>query len=340
MKDIKYILAYLLPLSAWYALQLQGIWSWATVILAFVILPVFDALFPASQENYTPEVEESRTKIVLFDVLLYACLPMCFYITYLFFQTISIVTLTNFEKIGLVMSVGVVLGSMGINVAHELGHRSGKFDQGVSKLLLLPVLYQHFFIEHNRGHHKNVSTNADPASAKKGENLYAFWLRSVFGQYKDAWKLEYDRLAKAWRPIYTLENEMIRFMIYQLVYLGVVAYFWGIMMVFYAIAIAVVGFLLLETVNYIEHYGLRRKILPSGRPEPVLPSHSWNSNHEMGRVFLFELTRHSDHHFKSNRKYQVLRHMDDSPQLPTGYPGCMLMALVPPVWFAVMRNRV
>jgi alkane 1-monooxygenase len=340
MKDIKYILAYLLPLSAWYALQLQGVWSWATVILAFVILPIFDALFPASQENHSPEIEESRSKVVLFDVLLYTCLPICFYITYFFFQTIATATLTNFEKVGLVMSVGVVLGSMGINVAHELGHRASKFDQAVSKLLLLPVLYQHFFIEHNRGHHKNVSTDADPASARKGENIYSFWVRSVFGQVRDAWKLEKERLTKEGKSIQSLDNEMIRFVLYQFLYLAFVAYLWGAAMLPYALGIAVVGFLLLETVNYIEHYGLRRNILPSGRPEPVLPSHSWNSNHEMGRVFLFELTRHSDHHFKSNRKYQVLRHMDDSPQLPTGYPGCMLMALVPPLWFSVMRNRV
>jgi alkane 1-monooxygenase len=340
MKDIKYLLAYLLPLSTWFALQIQGSWSYATVVLAFGVLPIFDALFPASKENYSIEVEESRSKIVVFDLLLYACLPICYFLVFLFFQTMKTQSLTAFEQIGLVSSMGTLLGSMAINVAHELGHRNAKFDQAISKLLLLPVLYQHFFVEHNRGHHKNVSTDADPASAKKGEILYAFWVRSVIGQVKDAWKLEHDRLAKAWKPIYTLENEMIRFAIYQFLYLGAVAFFWGAMMVFYAIAIAIFGFLLLETVNYIEHYGLRRKLLPSGRHEPVLPSHSWNSNHEMGRVFLFELTRHSDHHFKSNRKYQVLRHMDDSPQLPTGYPGCMLMALVPPVWFAVMKKRV
>jgi alkane 1-monooxygenase len=340
MKDFKYLLAYLLPLSTWFALQIHGVWSYATLILAFIILPIFDALFPASEDNHTLEAEDSRSKIAVFDVLLYACLPICYYLVFLFFQTIYTYDLSIFEKTGLIGSVGTLLGSMSINVAHELGHRNGKFEQAVSKLLLLPVLYQHFFIEHNRGHHKNVSTDADPASARKGEILYSFWFRSVLGQYKDAWKLENEGLKKAGKPIFTLHNEMIRFTVFQLLYLAAVAYFWGIDMLVFAVAIAVFGFLLLETVNYIEHYGLRRHLLPSGRPEPVLPSHSWNSNHEMGRVFLFELTRHSDHHFKSNRKYQVLRHMEDSPQLPTGYPGCMLMALVPPVWFAVMKGRV
>jgi alkane 1-monooxygenase len=340
MKDIKYLLAYLLPLSTWYALQIQGSWSFATVLLAFGILPIFDVIFPASESNHPTEKEDSRSKMVIFDLLLYACMPICYYLVFLFFQTIKTHDLTSFEQIGLLCSVGTLLGSMAINVAHELGHRNKKFDQFLSKTLLLPVLYQHFFIEHNRGHHKNVSTDADPASARKGEIIYTYWFRSILGQYKDAWKIENEGFKKAEKSVLTWKNEMVRFTIFQLLYLAVVAYFWGIEMLIFAIGIALFGVLLLETVNYIEHYGLRRKILPSGRPEPVLPSHSWNSNHEMGRVFLFELTRHSDHHFKSNRKYQVLRHMEDSPQLPTGYPGCMLMALVPPVWFAVMKNRV
>jgi alkane 1-monooxygenase len=133
---------------------------------------------------------------------------------------------------------------------------------------------------------------------------------------------------------------MIIFQLVQLSYLFLVWYFGGLALLFSAILIAVVGFLLLETVNYIEHYGLSRKKIENGRYERVQPWHSWNSNHVLGRLILFELSRHSDHHFKANRKYQVLRHFDESPQLPYGYPMSMLMSFVPPLWFAIMNPRV
>jgi len=133
---------------------------------------------------------------------------------------------------------------------------------------------------------------------------------------------------------------MIQFQLAQVGYLLVVGLLFGWKMLPFAVAIAVFGFLMLECVNYIEHYGLRRKLLPNGRYEKVSPRHSWNSDHELGRIVLYELTRHSDHHFKATRKYQILRHIDESPQLPLGYPTSILMALVPPLWFRVMNRRV
>ena len=167
-----------------------------------------------------------------------------------------------------------------------------------------------------------------------------FYFRSVIGQYINAWKLESENLEKKGLKNLSWNNEMIRFSIYQLAYLIAISWYFGIGVLPYALGIGVVGFLLLETINYIEHYGLRRKKLESGRYERVMPRHSWNSDHEMGRIVLFELTRHSDHHYLASRKYQILRHMDESPQLPTGYPASMLMALVPPLWFVVMNPRL
>lgn len=340
MKDLKYLAAYLVPFSGWLALQWGGAWSWATVVLAFGILPIFDALLPASPENYGASEEENRLKNRLFDWLLYACLPICYVMAWAFFGKISAQEMPLVEAIGLTLSMGIVIGAMGINVAHELGHRPGAAEQFLAKMLLLPALYMHFFIEHNRGHHKHVSTDRDPASARRGETLYGFWLRSIFGQIGSAWHLEKERLAQAGQPTWGWQNEMLRFAFWQAAYLVALAWAFGATVLPFAVGMAAAAVLMLETVNYIEHYGLRRKLLPSGRPEPVLPSHSWNSDHEMGRIFLFELTRHSDHHYKSTRKYQVLRHMDDSLQLPTGYPGSMLMALVPPLWFRVMDRRI
>ena len=126
----------------------------------------------------------------------------------------------------------------------------------------------------------------------------------------------------------------------EIMYLSFLISIWSWAILPYAFAVALIGILLLESVNYIEHYGLRRNRLASGRFEPVSPSHSWNSDHELGRIFLYELTRHSDHHFKATRKYQVLRHFQESPQLPVGYPGSILLALVPPVWFRLMNPQV
>lgn len=340
MKDLKYFAAYLIPLSTCLALAWQGWWSWATVILAFGIFPLLDILLPASTENIPIEAEKSRSNVFFFDLLLYACAPVCYLLTIWYFRIIQTSDLSIGESLGLTLSLGVLLGAMGINVAHELGHRNRAFETNLAKASLLLVLYQHFIIEHNRGHHKHVSTPLDPATARKGENLYTFFFRSIVGQYQSAWKLENERLTRKALKKLSWENQMIRFSVYQLLYLGLVFWVFGGKALLFAIAIALIGVLLLETINYIEHYGLSRKKLPNGHYEMVLPKHSWNSDHEMGRIVLFELTRHSDHHYKASRKYQILRHIDESPQLPTGYPGSMLLAAIPPLWFALMDKRL
>jgi alkane 1-monooxygenase len=136
------------------------------------------------------------------------------------------------------------------------------------------------------------------------------------------------------------DNQMLRFSVYQMLWLIALYNFFGVNGLLGGIAVALIGVLLLETVNYLEHYGLRRRRLASGHFEPVGPEHSWNSNHEVGRILLYELTRHSDHHYKSTRKYQILRHIDESPQLPFGYPTAVLLSLVPPLWFAIMHKRL
>jgi alkane 1-monooxygenase len=253
---------------------------------------------------------------------------------------VSAQILTIAETIGLTLGVGIVAGTCGINVAHELGHRAKRMEQLLAQIMLLPTLYQHFFVEHNRGHHKNVATDEDPASARLGENVFSFWLRSVSGGWRSAWALEHERLVKTGHPTSTWGNMMVHYTLYQTIWLLAIFFFLGWQALLGAIAVAVIGFLLLETVNYIEHYGLRRNILATGRPEPVSPRHSWNSDHELGRIFLYELTRHSDHHFKSTRKYQILRHLDESPQLPFGYPTSIILALLPPLWFRLMDKKV
>jgi alkane 1-monooxygenase len=210
----------------------------------------------------------------------------------------------------------------------------------MSKILLLTSLYMHFFIEHNRGHHKHVSTPDDPASARRGEWLFTFWFRSVWGSYWSAWEIENKRIRKSGKPLFSLANEMVVYHFVQATAILLIGWAFGWQVMLYFLAAAISGFLLLETVNYIEHYGLQRKKMPNGSYESVLPEHSWNSDHLFGRLLLFELSRHSDHHYRAGRKYQTLRHMEGSPQMPTGYPGMLVLAVFSPLWFWVMHRAI
>jgi alkane 1-monooxygenase len=339
-KDAKYLIAYIAPLAGYLGIYYGGIWSFGSIYIGFVMIPILEQVLPKSSANLSAEEESKKTVARFFDVLLYLNIPILYGLIGYFFYRLSLGGLATYEVIGMICNVGLVIGTSGINVGHELGHRSNTFEQTLGKILLLPALYMHFFIEHNRGHHKHVATPLDPASARLGETLYGFWLRSVFGGWRNAWRLEAERLRNANQPVWSWSNEMLRFQVFQVAYLLSVGLVWNWHIIGYAIAIAVFGFLMLESVNYIEHYGLQRQLLPNGRYEHVSPRHSWNSDHELGRIFLYELTRHSDHHYKATRKYQVLRHFDESPQLPLGYPTSILASLIPPLWFALMHEKI
>lgn len=340
LRDMKYLLAYSLPLAGFLGIYWGGAWSFGSIYLGFGLLPFIELFTPASGRNHSAEAEPSRSHNRFFDYLLYLNLPLLYALLFYGLYTATQQDLSRLETVGLVCNLGLLVGSMGINVGHELGHRSKPYEQWIAQALLLTGLYTHFFIEHNLGHHKHVSTPLDPATSRRGQSVYAFWLRSTLLGYWDAWKIEAKRLRKLGLSAVHGQNRMLRFTLLQLAYLGLVLYLFGLVGLFLAIGIAVFGFLMLESVNYIEHYGLERQRLANGRYEAVGPQHSWNSDHELGRIFLYELTRHSDHHFKASRKYQVLRRFEESPQLPLGYPGSILLALLPPLWFAVMHPRL
>ena len=318
----------------------QGIYSYSTLIIAFVIVPILEFLSPGHIDNISEDEEDELVVNRFFDILLYLNIPLVYAMLYAFAYTLKNVSLETYEYVGLCGSIGVVIAASGINVAHELGHRTEKWEQTLAKILLIPALYMHFYIEHNRGHHLRVSTPEDPATARKGEILFFFWIRSTIGGYIHAWQLEAKRLSRINKSIVSLDNEMIRFTLIQISYLLFVYSFFGVAAGNAIVTVGIIGFLLLETINYVEHYGLVRKKLKSGRYEKVEIHHSWNSNHEAGRILLYELTRHADHHYKSTRKYQVLRHHENSPQLPLGYPGSMFLAMIPPAWFWVMNKRI
>ena len=339
-RDLKYLIAYILPLAGYLGIYCGGWWSFGSIYVAFIALPVLEFILPARTDEHAPEEETGRSGRRLFDYLLYLNLPLLAGAVFYLLLAATSRNLETYELVGMICNVGLMIGTMGINVGHELGHRTGKFDQRVAQMLLLFGLYMHFFIEHNRGHHRHVATPLDPATSRRGQSVYTFWFRSVALSWWHAWQLEAERLGKEGKLVVSYHNQMLVFQLLQVAYLACVTVAFGVTGLWVAAAAAVFGFLMLETVNYIEHYGLLRRQRDSGRYEPVLPIHSWNSNHELGRIFLYELTRHSDHHYRASRKYQVLRAFEESPQLPSGYPACMLLSLVPPLWFAVMDPRV
>lgn len=336
---LKYLNVLILPILAWVSFNGRGWVTFLPLMEAFLIIPLLELAFKPNPENLSKEQEAQRKKDPIYDWQLYIMVPIQFVLLYFFLVSMSEVGLTLVDKIGRVSGMGLLCGVIGINVAHELGHRSTWHEQLMAKCLLLTSLYMHFFIEHNRGHHKNVSTKEDPSSARYGEMLYTFWFRSVIFAYLSAWKLEAKRLRKKGSSPFSWRNEMIQFQLIQVLFTLAIGWVFGWVIMGYFILSATFGFLLLETVNYIEHYGLERK--RNGEVyERVMPTHSWNSDHKMGRIILFELSRHSDHHYIASRKYQILRHMDESPQMPTGYPGMMILAVIPPLWFSVMNPRI
>ena len=340
MKDLKYLAAFTLPISAIISLYYQGYWSYFTPFYAFVIIPVLELLLPQDSSNINEDERETKKNKVLFDWLLYLNVPIVYGLLISALWLVTSQSVSNIEIIGLTLSLGIVLGTNGINVAHELGHRIKTKERYLGKLLLLPSLYMHFYIEHNFGHHVNAATHEDPATAKYNQTVYSFWITSVIRQYINAWRLQSKLLKQNGTHVFSPKNDMLWYLIIQILYLVLILFIFGPTGLLFAQSAAIVGFLLLETVNYIEHYGLMRKKLSSGRYERVKEVHSWNSNHVVGRIVLYELTRHSDHHYKSSKKYQLLDYYNSSPQMPYGYPTSMVMSFLPPLWFKVMNPRI
>ena len=340
MKELKYLFAYTVPLAAFISFASTGIGTYSAVIYAFVVLPFLDVIFGKNTTNLDEESLKNKAINRLFDWMLYFNLPIVFgLMCYCFFQ-VSVQNYSTSEWIGLSLSAGILLATNCINVAHELGHRKSLFERTLSKTLYIPCLYMHFYIEHNFGHHMKVATPEDGATAKYNQSVYAFWIRSVSKQYVDAWKKQFELLSTKKLPFFSVHNDMLWYHLIQPLYIFMVLILFSQKAMLFAFAAGVISFLFLECINYIEHYGLLRSKTTSGRYERVQTHHSWNSNYNIGRIVLYELTRHSDHHFKSSKKYQLLETHKESPNLPVGYPASILLSLVPPLWFLVMNPRV
>ncbi len=336
--DLKYLLAYLIPLSSFAGLYFLGWASAGAIWFGFVVIPLLELFVPAAPFNQSEAAYQKKSSILFFDNLLYLNVLALYFILGYFLWTIENRELSTAETIFCTLNVGVMMGVIGINVAHELGHRSGSFPRWISRLLLLPPLYSHFTMEHNYGHHLKVGTPEDPATARKNESVYLFYVRSIVYSYLSAWSIGFKRLEADGLPKW--RHEIIWAHIAQVIFIAIIIFFFGWSVLVPYLSAALIAMLTLESVNYIEHYGLFRKKLHSGRYEPTGAEHSWNSNHEIGRIVLFELVRHADHHQQTTRKYQMLRHLDKSPQLPFGYPMSIALALIPPLWFMIMNPKL
>ena len=340
IKAFKYISPITVYIFALIAFTARGWLTWLPMMYAWALLPLLELFINPDPKNLDAAEEELVKKDKLYDWLLYIIVPIQFSVLFYFLISMKTTGLLWWEIAGRIWSMGLLCGSFGINVAHELGHRVNAFEQFLAKSLLLTSLYMHFFIEHNKGHHKNVATPEDPSSARLNEPLYTFYFRTIIFSYLSAWKIANGEMKKQRYAVLSWRNEMAQAHIIQLLFIGLIFYQFGWLITIYFLSAAAIGIALLETVNYIEHYGLQRKKNSEGKYERAMPAHSWNSNHVLGRIMLFELSRHSDHHYLASRKYQVLQHHDDAPQLPTGYPGSMILALVPPAWFYLMNRKI
>ncbi|HDR9200666.1 TPA: alkane 1-monooxygenase [Burkholderia vietnamiensis] len=312
---------------------------WFGPLFAFGVIPILDTLIGDDRDNppeaVVPQLERSRYYrwiVYLATLIEYVAFFMCV-------RIVGTHALAWYDYVGFALSLGAATG-ISINTAHELGHKTNRFERWLAKITLAPVAYGHFFVEHNRGHHVRVATAEDPASARFGESFWAFLPRTVAGSVRSAWRLEKARLERLGRSPWTWRNEVLHAWAMTVVVWGIAIAMAGPVVIPFLVIQAAYGASLLEVVNYVEHYGLGRGKLPSGRYERCTPQHSWNSNHVVTNLFLYQLQRHADHHANPTRSYQALRHFDDSPQLPAGYATMILFAYVPPLWYRVMNPRV
>ena len=313
--------------------------NYFSLLLVFVAIPIADQIFGHDASNPRPDQIAALASDRFFLIMPVLWVPYQIAILIWGATVIQSDTLPLWQKIGLGFSIAVMTGS-GIIIAHEFGHRNSLWERTLAKTLLASVSYMHFIIEHNLGHHTRVATADDPSSARMGENFYSFWLRSVGGSYRSAWRIELNRLRHKGYSVFGWHNQMLWFLCIP-IGIGAAFYFFiGLYALVFFIAQSFFAFSMLELINYIEHYGLTRAKNPQGEYEPVSVRHSWNANQLLSNLYMIHLERHSDHHHNPTLRYQLLSHREESPQLPGGYGAMFPLALVPPLWFRTIDPLV
>ncbi|MFF4846278.1 alkane 1-monooxygenase [Streptomyces collinus] len=316
-----------------------GVFWWWGPFFAFVLVPVLDHVTGRDSANPPEAVMKALEDDRYYRWCTYLYLPLQFGALVWACGVWAHGTLSLASDLGLAATTGVVAG-VAINTAHELGHKREQVERRLSRVVLAQSCYGHFYVEHNHGHHIRVATPEDPASSRMGESFWRFLPRAVLGSVRSAWRLERRRLARRGRPVWSRHNEVLSAWAVTVALFGALGAVFGWEVLPYLLLQGVLGFCLLETVNYLEHYGLLRQRRPDGRYERVSPQHSWNSNNTISNLFLFQLQRHSDHHANPLRRYQTLRHFDEAPQLPSGYATMIVLAWFPRLWRRVMDPRL
>jgi alkane 1-monooxygenase len=341
-RSLPFAFSFIIPAVSAVAVAVGGAALVLPPVFIFVVTPLMDTMSGLEKDDVEASGAD-RWRDLRYDVWLWLWIPV-----QLAIQAAALVSLARLHHAGaldaatfagLVLASGL-LGGTGINVAHELMHRKGRPERAAAEVLMTSVAYGHFCVEHVLGHHKNVATPLDPASATRGENVYAFLVRSVVGGVKSAWSLETARVEKLGLRPFSLADRRLRLPLALASVLTIVVVVAGPVGLAWFAAQSAVAIALLEVINYVEHYGLARAEVSPGVYERVRPEHSWSSAHRLTNWYLFHLPRHADHHAVASRPYFALRHVDDSPQLPAGYAAMLLCALVPPLWRAVMDPRV
>ena len=340
MKRLKYLFVFILPLGVYFSFNRHGISTFLPVFYAFIFVPLIELFLRPDKRNLDQESLLKEKKSKVYDWILYLAVPVQLLMLISFLFVIELTPFMSLSFFGKVFSMGLLCSVLGINIGHELGHRSSKIEQFLGQILLLTSLNTHFLPYHNEGHHREVATPDDAATAKKNQWLYSFWITSHFKSYAKAWTIENNRMRRNGKSIFSLNNKMIVYSIANFLVLSSIYFLFDYKVFIAFIFAAIIGILLLGTVDYIEHYGLLRKLNASGRYERVQHKHSWNSDHQLGRLMLFNLSRHSDHHYKASKKYQLLESLPESPQMPTGYPGMMMLATIPPLFFWIMNKKI
>jgi len=335
------ILLPLFPLLGIGLYVLSGsLWSFGLPLLfSYVVIPLLDWIIGTDSNNPPEEIVPQLENDRYYRVLTWVTVPMHFLTLIVVAWFAATQDLPFWAVMVLAFTAGIYSG-LGINTAHELGHKKTGLEQALARIALAVPVYGHFCVEHNRGHHRHVATPEDPASARMGESIYQFMLREIPGGFRRGWAAEARRLENLGKSRWSMNNEILQSYALSLVLQGALILTLGWIMIPFLIVHNFWAWFQLTSANYVEHYGLLRSKDENGIFERCQPHHSWNANFLFSNLVLFHLERHSDHHANSARRYQSLRNFDDIPQLPNGYFGTYLLAYIPWLWFKVMDKRL
>jgi alkane 1-monooxygenase len=309
------------------------------LLISYILIPLLDWLLGADTNNPPEEIVPQLEQDQYYRRLTWITVPLHFVTLVAVAWFVSTQNIGNGWILLMAVTAGAYSG-LGINTAHELGHKKEPFERILARIALAIPAYGHFCVEHNHGHHRYVATPEDPASARMGESIYKFALREIPGAFRRGWQVEAQRLGRRSLPVWSWHNEILQSYFGSLVLQGSLVVAFGWLMIPFLAVHNVWAWYQLTSANYIEHYGLLREKLNNGRYERCQPHHSWNANHIASNLLTFHLERHSDHHAYAARHYQSLRHYEDVPQLPSGYFGMFLLSYLPPLWRRVMDPKV